>query len=192
LGHRWLFTGYTYNLTAKTGPVPNDIDEDNNILSAGSVTIVLPFPTANFTFTPESPVLNQMIAFDATNSTSPNGNIVSYIWDFGEGGNDTTVPVPTVSYMFTHEGNHKVTLTVVDSEGLNSSVWEIVYVRGQRILGDCNGDGIVDILDMALVASAFGSYPGHPRWDDRADEHRDSIIDVFDLVTVALHLGETG
>lgn len=191
MGHCWLFTGYTYNLTAKTGPVPNDIDEDNNILSAGSISILLPFPTANFTITPESPVVNQMITFDATSSTSPNGNIVSYIWDFGEGVNDTT-QFSTVNYMFTQDGNHKVSLTVVDSAGLNSSIWKIVYVRGLRILGDCNGDGIVDIMDMALVASAFGSYPGHPRWDDRADEHRDSIIDVFDLVTVALHFGETG
>jgi hypothetical protein len=132
-----------------------------------------------------------MITFDATSSTSPNGNIVSYIWDFGEGVNDTT-QFSTVNYMFTQDGNHKVSLTVVDSAGLNSSIWKIVYVRGLRILGDCNGDGIVDIMDMALVASAFGSYPGHPRWDDRADEHRDSIIDVFDLVTVALHFGETG
>jgi hypothetical protein len=132
-----------------------------------------------------------MIAFDATNSTSPNGNIVSYIWDFGEGVNATT-QLSTVNYTFTQDGNHKVSLTVVDSAGLNNSIWKIVYVRGQRILGDCNSDGIVDILDMALVASAFGSYPEHPRWDDRADEHRDSIIDVFDLVTVALHFGETG
>jgi hypothetical protein len=132
-----------------------------------------------------------MITFDATSSTSPNGNIVSYIWDFGEGVNNTT-QFSTVNYIFTQYGNHKVSLTVVDSAGLNSSIWKIVYVQGLRILGDCNGDGIVDIMDMALVASAFGSYPGHPRWDDRADEHRDSIIDVFDLVTVALHLGETG
>ena len=183
--------GHTYNLTAKTGPVPNDIDEDNNILSAGSISILLPFPTADFAITPGSPVVNQMIAFDATNSTSPNGNVVSYIWDFGEGVNDTT-QFSTLNYTFTQDGNHKVSLTVVDSAGLNSSIWKIVYVRGLRILGDCNGDGIVDIMDMALVASAFGSYPGHPRWDDRADEHRNSIIDVFDLVTVALHLGETG
>ena len=121
MGHCWLFTGYTYNLTAKTGSVPNDIDEDNNILSAGSISILLPFPTANFTITPGSPVVNQMITFDATSSTSPNGNIVSYIWDFGEGVNNTT-QFSTVNYMFTQYGKHKVSLTVVDSAGLNSSI----------------------------------------------------------------------
>ena len=59
------------------------------------------------------------------------------------------------------------------------------------LLGDCNGDGVVDISDLAMVGAAFGSEPGQPRWNEAADVRKDGVIDVFDLVTVAMHYGET-
>ena len=34
---------------------------------------------------------------------------------------------------------------------------------------DINNDGVVDMLDISIAAYAFGSYPGHPRWNPLAD-----------------------
>jgi len=59
------------------------------------------------------------------------------------------------------------------------------------IHGDVNGDGIVDIFDLVLVASAYGSTPADPNWNPNADINGDNIIDIFDLVIVASHYGET-
>ena len=51
---------------------------------------------------------------------------------------------------------------------------------------DINGDGMVDIVDLVAVGSAFGtSGDGVP-----ADVNGDGIVDIVDLVTVGTHFGE--
>jgi len=59
------------------------------------------------------------------------------------------------------------------------------------IPGDVNGDCIVDIFDLVLVASAYGSTPADPNWNPNADINGDNVVDIFDLVLVASHYGET-
>jgi len=69
------------------------------------------------------------------------------------------------------------------------------YVNGivkVVIPGDVNGDCIVDIFDLVLVASAYGATPADPNWNPNADLNNDNIIDIFDLVIVASHYGDTG
>ena len=51
---------------------------------------------------------------------------------------------------------------------------------------DVNEDGIVNIQDLVLVASAFGDSA-----DPNTDVNRDEKIDILDLVQVANHFGET-
>ena len=60
-----------------------------------------------------------------------------------------------------------------------------------KILGDVNGDGKVDIQDVALVAFAFGSYPGHLRWNPDCDFNGDGRVDIRDIVIVAKEFGKT-
>ena len=48
---------------------------------------------------------------------------------------------------------------------------------------DLNGDGIVNVLDLILVAQRFGSTEG--------DINGDGITNILDLILVAQHLGET-
>ncbi len=57
------------------------------------------------------------------------------------------------------------------------------------LLGDINGDGKVDIKDVAIVAKAFGSYPGHYLWNPDGDFNQDGKIDIRDLVIVAKNFG---
>lgn len=58
------------------------------------------------------------------------------------------------------------------------------------ILFDPNGDGEIDIKDLAVAAGAFGSYPGHSRWNPFADINRDGIVDIRDLVIIAKNYGK--
>jgi hypothetical protein len=60
-----------------------------------------------------------------------------------------------------------------------------------RIVGDLNGDGKVDILDIATVAKAFGSFPGDSRWNPIADVNRDGKVDILDIAMVATNFGKT-
>jgi hypothetical protein len=59
------------------------------------------------------------------------------------------------------------------------------------IPGDVNSDGGVDVVDMRLVSRAWGTRPGDPYWDPRADLNRDGLISIFDLVLVSKNLGRT-
>lgn len=55
------------------------------------------------------------VTFTGSNSTDDVG-VVSYLWDFMDGGNTSTEADPT--YTFTTAGTYNVTLTVEDAEGL--------------------------------------------------------------------------
>jgi len=58
------------------------------------------------------------------------------------------------------------------------------------LLGDLNNDGVVNILDMAIFGKAFGSYPGHSRWNPVADLDGNGIINVLDGVIIAKNFGK--
>jgi hypothetical protein len=59
------------------------------------------------------------------------------------------------------------------------------------LLGDVNGDKIVDIFDAVLLSRASGSRPGSPNWDPRCDLNNDTIVDIFDAVLLAANAGKT-
>ena len=55
---------------------------------------------------------------------------------------------------------------------------------------DLNHDGEVDIMDIARVAHAFGSHPGHDKWDPKADLNYDGEVDIMDVSRVAREFGK--
>jgi len=55
---------------------------------------------------------------------------------------------------------------------------------------DLNGDGKVNIEDIYVFAQAFGSFPGHPRWDPRADMDGNNWVGVIDAVLIAISFHE--
>jgi parallel beta-helix repeat protein len=59
-----------------------------------------------------------------------------------------------------------------------------------RLLGDVNGDGRVDLRDLALVARAFGSTPTSPNWNPACDFYRNGIVNMKDVALVARNFGQ--
>jgi hypothetical protein len=59
------------------------------------------------------------------------------------------------------------------------------------LVGDVNGDQTVNMEDLVIAAHAFGSYPGHPRWNSPADVNSDGKVDMKDLCIIAKHFGKT-
>jgi hypothetical protein len=55
---------------------------------------------------------------------------------------------------------------------------------------DLNNDGSINIVDIAIVAKAFGTYPGHPKWNPVADLDYNYKIDIRDIARVAKQFGQ--
>jgi parallel beta-helix repeat protein len=55
--------------------------------------------------------------------------------------------------------------------------------------GDINHDGKVDIMDVAMVCAAFGSYPGLPKWNPACDINGDYKVDIKDVARVVARFG---
>ncbi|ENO12476.1 PDK repeat-containing protein [Thermoplasmatales archaeon SCGC AB-539-C06] len=65
------------------------------------------YPVANFTWTPTNPKINEMIAFNASSSYDPDGNITSYEWDWNNDGTyDETQSIPTTTHTWITPGNY--------------------------------------------------------------------------------------
>lgn len=74
-------------------------------------------PIASFTADPMQGVAPLNVSFDASASVDPDGTIVSYIWDFGDGSPIQTTSNPTITHTYTSSNVYTVTLIVVDNDG---------------------------------------------------------------------------
>ena len=60
------------------------------------------------------------------------------------------------------------------------------------IAGDANGDKVINLFDLAKVATAYDAAPGAPNWDERADINGDGSVNIFDLVLVSQNFDRYG
>jgi hypothetical protein len=72
-------------------------------------------PIASFTFSPSAPLLGQLVTFNGSGSSDPDGTVSSYSWSFGDGSSGATGVSTTHSY--THAGTFTVQLSVTDNSG---------------------------------------------------------------------------
>jgi len=59
----------------------------------------------------------------------------------------------------------------------------------QVVVGDLNGDGAVDVVDLLIFVETFGKVLGEPRFNPEADFNCDGSIDVVDLLTFVDNFG---
>ena len=84
-------------------------------------------PSASFTYAPLELHALEEVAFNASGSEANGGSIVSYAWDFGDGGGNTT-SASTVKHTYAGVGGFNVTLTVTDNEGLTGTSWAMITI----------------------------------------------------------------
>lgn len=82
-------------------------------------------PVANFSFSPTSPSVGQLVFFNASTSTDADGSIVSYDWDFGNGETGTG---REVSFIYDVAQSYVVVLTVTDDDGATGSISRTIVI----------------------------------------------------------------
>ena len=108
-------------------------------------------PVAQFSYTPEHPLLGDAVVFNASASY---GTIANYTWDFGDG-NITTVTDPVIVHTYVAEGLYTVTLTVTDNSGYteNETKTMTVDVTPPTTLNDYDGSWHTTDFTINLAAS---------------------------------------
>ena len=101
-----------------------------DLTGTGIICEEVQLPVVSFTYSPENPEVNEEITFDASSSYDPDGEIVSYNWNFGDG-NSTEGEV--VTYAYSKAGNYTVTLRVTDNDGLQDATSEVVEVVSRKL-----------------------------------------------------------
>jgi len=138
--HTYVDNGvYTVTLTVTDDDGLTDIDSQ-------SITVLNRPPVASFTASATTVYTGEVIYFNASESYDPDGSIVSYVWDFGDG-NTTTVTSSVITHSYIAPGTYNVTLTVFDDDGLSNSDAETVIVEAQPV-----GILLYAVIIMVLAA----------------------------------------
>ncbi len=114
----------TYEATLTATDAQGGMARETEEVQVGSA-VGLPneAPTASFTATPGSGALE--VAFDASGSSDPENDTLSYAWTFGDG---ETGEGAQVTHTYGAAGDYQVTLTVDDGRGENDTQTETVTV----------------------------------------------------------------
>ncbi len=82
-------------------------------------------PLPAFAFGPYEPEAGEAVAFDASGTTDPDGAVVEYWWDFGDGTVDIGNPIP---HSYEEAGEYTVALTVADDDGDTATLVQSVTI----------------------------------------------------------------
>ncbi|MBC7429127.1 MAG: PKD domain-containing protein, partial [Bacteriovorax sp.] len=132
--HTYASAGsYTATLTVTT--TQGTISSASKIVTVSDQSIPILNPVASFGYQINSWARN--VSFYNDRSGTPNGSIISYLWDFGDGSTGTGDRVAH----FYEPGDYFATLTVTDSAGLRNSQTQHVsiYQAGSDLVAniDC-------------------------------------------------------
>jgi hypothetical protein len=112
----YLTTEKTAKVTAESGAKKAEIEvkvEDNES------------PVAEFSSSPTKPTVGETVYFNASLSTDPDGRIVSWIWNFGDG---VTASGQEASHIYDVAGTYTVTLKVSDNSGGSDACQKTVTI----------------------------------------------------------------
>lgn len=148
-----------YNVTLT---ITDDKGRQDSATVAISITTSQP-PVANIA-APLVAAVGEMVSFDASGSSDPDGTIVSYDWDFGDGSTGSGV---SAQHSFV-AGSYNVTLTVTDDQGDTDSASVMIKINQApvaAITGPSTGtQGTQLSFDASASSDSDGSIVSYA-WD---------------------------
>jgi len=112
----WTATPGVHSIVIEVKTHLKERDASNNMVAGVLYCNILPTAIINATTTEEYTLNN--ITFSALKSYDTDGNITSYLWDFGDG---NTSREALTNHSYAHAGVYTVLLTVTDDTGMTSS-----------------------------------------------------------------------
>ncbi len=106
-------------------------------------------PNAVLTATPLSGQAPLQVQFDGTTSYDPDGSIVTYTWNFGDGG---TADGPTATHSYSQAGTYTGSLRVTDNQGASDSAAFTI-----QVLPDPSKLAFVGEMAISCVTSKGGT-----------------------------------
>ena len=101
-------------------------------------------PIASFTATPRSGQAPLEVNFDASASSDPDGQILSYLWEFGDGFTGTGI---SINHTYSGEGSYSPQLIVTDELGASDTLSSVVMVSAPSDTTPTANLRLVDSLD---------------------------------------------
>lgn len=142
-----LHGDYTVSLTVSDG--------QNSVTATTIVTITNQAPVAN-TGGPYSGLKNQAIIFDGLASSDPDGDALTYSWNFGDGKTGSGI---TPSHVYYSGGTYTVTLQVSDGNIASAPVSTTVTVVNQAPVANAGGPYSGWKNDNITISGALSSDP---------------------------------
>jgi len=113
----------SYNVTLTV----TDADTQSDSVSI-TVQVSEPGVKAVISADPQEGTAPLVVQFDGSASSTFEGSIVSYEWDFGDG-SPKTITGATVSHKYNDIGNYTVNLTVLTNKNESAQISQVIYVR---------------------------------------------------------------
>ena len=123
-------TSHTYTVKGTYAVTLTVTDDEQQASSASQTITVGTPPVAKFTATPTSGKSPLLVFFNASESYDPDGSIVSYTWDFGDGTFGSGV---SVDHTYTQLATRTAILTVKDNEGLEASASVDIHITSSPV-----------------------------------------------------------
>ena len=200
-----------YTLRARAMPLAGETDLDDNDFADGIVEILWRYDVAVIDLTTPVQFVYSGRNFTVDVTVQNNGDaaenvtIVAYFNAssneiLGEGELENLLPGESRTITLTAgtknvtAGHHYVLTAVAIIEEMdynpsdNRLAGPTITIR---FLGDINGDGKVDVKDIAVLARLFGIKAGGTNWNPDCDLNSDGKIDVMDVALAARNFGKT-
>ena len=162
--------------------VKDEVDTDNNCSAPIRVNVRNVSPVAKGTIADQTLNVGIPMSIDVSQYFSDENN--DRLTYNASSSNTTVVSVnaPNNVVIITPKRTGSATITVTASDGEQSDTQTISVTVNDAVRVDINGDGIVNIQDLVIVANNFGK--------NEPDINGDGIVNIQDLVIVVHNFGK--
>jgi PKD repeat protein len=154
-------TSYIVELEGAMDLAGNNLNYYNWEFETVSLPELIP-PTAIISASTVETNEGKGISFSAEASIDQDGDIVSYVWDFGDGYIDTGI---NVEHAYSHSGHYTATLTVTDNDGLSDSNGVEIAVN-PRVTSNIPPTAYIDIYPNPATEGEEVTFEGYGEDED--------------------------